>query len=162
MGGSFIAKRPPLWGWITGKKSFDESLKTDGGGWEQRINRGILNAMGRGSKAEVGYHKPYNFQAMQGMMQNNTSNQMMGDLLAQQAMANQAESSQKAADLQAANARQQQNINAAMQNSKQNMNNFLLRTPVPSTFSAITPATQNKTTNNSFKTPNVAGLTFGS
>ena len=44
MGGNFLAKSLPLQGWVTGKKSFAESLKTDGGGWEQRINRGILKA----------------------------------------------------------------------------------------------------------------------
>jgi hypothetical protein len=152
----------PLSGWVTGHKSFNESLKSDGNPIEQKINRGILKAFGDGGKPSVGYHRPYDFKAMQGMMQNDTSNQMMGDLLTQQTMANQAASTQAAANLQAENAKQQQNINSAMQNSRQNMNNFLLRTPVPSTFSAITPATQNKTTNNSFKTPNVAGLTFGS
>jgi hypothetical protein len=122
----------------------------------------LRKMFGGGGGGSVGYHQPYDFKAMQGMMQSDTSNQMMGDLITQQAMANQAASTQTAANLQAANAQQQQNINSAMQNSRQNMNNFLLRTPVPSTFSAITPATQNKTTNNAFKTPNVAGLTFGS
>jgi hypothetical protein len=120
----------------------------------------LKNMFGGGGRSGGGYNKPYDFKAIQGMMQNNTSNQMMGDMLAQQAIANQAASDQAAQNLQAANAQQQQNINAAMQNSRQNMNNFLLRTPVPSTFSA--PAMKNKTTNKTFKTPDVAGLTFGS
>jgi hypothetical protein len=146
----------PLSGWVTGHKSFNESLKSDGNPIEQKINRGILKAFGDGGKPKEGYYKPYDFKAMQGMMQNNTSNQMMGDMLTQQTMANQAKSKLAAENLQAENAQQQQNINAAMQNSKQNLNNSLMRTPVPSTFSAITPASTNQ-----FKLPNVAGLTFG-
>lgn len=148
----------PLSGWVTGHKSFNESLKSDGNPIEQKINRGILKAFGDGGKPSAGYHRPYDFKAMQGMMQmqNNTSNQMMGDMLTQQITANQAQSKLAAENLQAENAQQQKNINAAMQNSKQNLNNSLMRTPVPSTFSAITPASTNQ-----FKLPNVAGLTFG-
>lgn len=81
---------------------------------------------------------------------------MMNSMLAQQQQGDQASSTQKAEALASANAQQQQNINAAMQNSKQNLNNSLMRTPVPSTFSKITPASTNQ-----FKLPNVAGLTFG-
>jgi hypothetical protein len=81
---------------------------------------------------------------------------MMNSILAQQQQGDQASSTQKAEALASANAQQQQNINAAMQNSKQNLNNSLMRTPVPSTFSKITPASTNQ-----FKFPNVAGLTFG-
>ena len=90
------------------------------------------------------------------MVANNPTGQMSGDLILQKQMADQALASQQAANLKAANAQQQQNINAAMQTSKQNLNNSLMRTPVPSTFSAITPASTNQ-----FKLPNVAGLTFG-
>lgn len=49
MGGSLkqvIPKSLPLQGWVTGKKSFAESLKTDGNPIEQRINRGVLKAFG--------------------------------------------------------------------------------------------------------------------
>jgi hypothetical protein len=81
---------------------------------------------------------------------------MMNSLLAQQQQGIQESSKQKADELASANAQQQQNINAAMQNSKQNLNNSLMRTPVPSTFSKITPVSTSQ-----FKFPNVAGLTFG-
>lgn len=159
MGGTFkkiIPRSLPLQGWVTGKKSFNESLRTDGNQIEQGINKWVLNAIGQGERPSGGYYKQQDYSSLQKMMQNNPSNQMMGDLLMQKQMADQASASQQATNLQAANARQQQNINAAMQNSKQNLNNSLMRTPVPSTLSAITPASTNQ-----FKLPNVAGLTFG-
>lgn len=153
MGGT-MPKTLALQGWWTGKKSFKESLKSDGHPWAQKINRGVLKAFEGGSGG--GYYKQHDYSSFQKMMQNNPSNQMMGDLLMQKQMADQASASQQASNLQAANTQQQQNINAAMQNSKQNLNNSLMRTPVPSTLSAITPASTNQ-----FKLPNVAGLTFG-
>ena len=148
MGGTFkkfIPRSLPLQGWVTGKKSFNESLRTDGNQIEQGINKWVLNAIGQGEHKSGGYYKPQNYSSLHQMVANDPKQ-----------MADQAMASQKAANLQSANAQQQKNINAAMQNSKQNLNNSLMRTPVPSTLSAITPASTNQ-----FKLPNVAGLTFG-
>jgi hypothetical protein len=100
-------------------------------------------------------YKPRDYSSLQKMSENNQSNQMVGDMLMQKQMTDQALASQQTANLQTANSQQQQNINSAMQNSKQNLNNSLMRTPVPSTFSKNTPASTNQ-----FKLPNVAGLTF--
>lgn len=114
----------------------------------------LKNLFGGGGQ---NYQMPkYDFSAAQRITQNQGGGQLIGDLLLQKQLADQASASQQAANLQAANAQQQQNINAAMQTSKENLNNSLMRTPVPSTFSAITPASTNQ-----FKLPNVAGLTFG-
>lgn len=160
MGGTFKqfqAKSLPLWGFVTGKKTFNQSLRTDGTPIEQAINKRILNIMGQGEhKNSGGYYKPQNYSSLQQMVANDASNQMMSDLMLQKQMADQAKSTQQAQAFQAANAQQQQNISAAMKNSKQNLNNSLMRTPVPSTFSAVKPAS-----NNQFKFPNVSGLTFG-
>jgi hypothetical protein len=112
--------------------------------------------LGLDKKSGGGSYQPRDYSSIQKMVANNPAGQMSGDLILQKQMTDQALASQQAANLQAANARQQQNINTAMQNSKQNLNNSLMRTPVPSTFSAITPASTNQ-----FKLPNVAGLTFG-
>jgi hypothetical protein len=158
MGGTvkkFIPRSLPLQGWVTGKKSFNESLRTDGNQIEQGINKWVLNAVGQGERKGGGYYKQQDYSALQKMAQGNPSNQMMNDVLMQKQMTDQALASQKAANLQSANVQQQQNVNMAMQNSKENLNNSLMRTPVPSTFSKITPASTNQ-----FKLPNVAGLTF--
>lgn len=46
--GTALAKwtNPPLSGWVSGEKSFNESLRTDGTPIEQSINRWLLNTMG--------------------------------------------------------------------------------------------------------------------
>lgn len=50
MGGKSKFGAPPLMTWVTGKKSFDESLRTSGSPLEQSINKGVLKAIGRGPK----------------------------------------------------------------------------------------------------------------
>ena len=139
----------PLSGWVTGHKSFNESLKSDGNPIEQKINRGILKAFGDGGKPKEGYYKPYDFKAMQGMMQNNASNEMMNNMLKQNAMTNQASVTQKANALESANAAQQSNIAANVAQAGTQSLGF--RAPVKTTF---TPA-------NTFSSPNLSGLTFG-
>jgi hypothetical protein len=78
MGGSL-----PLQGFITGKKSFSESLKTDGSPIEQRINRGVLKAFGDGGGGGSYYNSKrsqlYNPNAMMAQQ-----NQMLQNMQAQQ------------------------------------------------------------------------------
>ena len=52
MGGKTKFGAPPLMTWVTGKKSFDESLRTSGTPIEQAINKGVLKAIGRGPKGK--------------------------------------------------------------------------------------------------------------
>ena len=102
-----------------------------------------------GSPQRSSYYNPYDFKAMQGMMQNNTSNQMMSDMLTQQAKANQASVTQKTNALESANAAQQSNIAANVAQAGTQALGF--RAPVKTTF---TPA-------NTFSSPDLSGLTFG-
>jgi len=141
----------PLSGWVTGHKSFNESLKSDGNPIEQKIHRGILKAFGDGGKPSVGYYKPYDFKAMQNMMQNNASasNQMMSDMLKKQSLADQSSITQKADALASQNASQQSNIAANVAQAGTQALGF--RAPVKTTFTSA----------NNFSAPNLNGLTFG-
>lgn len=94
MGGSLkqiIPKSLPLQGWVTGKKSFAESLKTDGSPIEQRINRGVLKAFG--GSGGSGYYpmtkglntNPQYFLQQQQMLANmrQQQNQKLANLMSQ-------------------------------------------------------------------------------
>jgi hypothetical protein len=138
----------PLSGWVTGQKSFNESLKSDGNPIEQKINRGILKAIGVSNKPSEGYYNPYNSEAMQGMMQNNTSNEMMSNMVNQIATANQAFVKQKEDALASQNASQQSNIAANVAQAGTQALGF--RAPVETKFTSA----------NTFSSPNLNGLTF--
>jgi len=85
------------------------------------------------------------------MMQNNASasNQMMSDMLKQQAMANQESVTQKTDALASQNASQQSNIAANVAQFGTSQLGF--RAPVKTTFTSA----------NNFSSPNLSGLTFG-
>lgn len=87
----------PLSGWVTGKKSFNESLKTDGMPLERKINQWILKSIGQ-TKPPEGEYVPFDYKATQGMA-------MTGDMSKQNAIANPA-STQKAGTVQQANVAQ--------------------------------------------------------
>jgi len=86
MGGSFkkiLGTSLPLQGFVTGKKSFSESLKTDGGGIEQGINRGILKAFGDGGGS--GYYSPPKSKPMDMSSMFAQQNQMLANMKSQSA-----------------------------------------------------------------------------
>lgn len=102
-----------------------------------------------GRPQSSGYYKPNDFKAMQGMMQNNTSNEMMNNMLKQNAMTNQASVTQKEDALASSNAAQQANIAKNVAQAGTQALGF--RAPVKTTFTSA----------NTFSSPNLSGLTFG-
>lgn len=158
----------PLSGWITGKKSFEDSVKTDGFALERKINAPIMTWVEGLYKPKPYPYSPtpYNPTALSSAYekQNALSSQMMGDLLAdKQAMAD-ASQTAYAQDLIAKNTGQYQDIMANVQSANQGLQSNMIMPSISQAALALQPATpQNQTTTqqNQFKLPNTTGITFG-
>jgi hypothetical protein len=109
MGGKSKFGAPPLMTWVTGKKSFDESLRTSGSPLEQSINKGVLKAIGHGPKGKKkGGGSSSGVDSTTGMMM-----QYMSQMQAQQA--SQAEAARQAQEAAFIESQKQAAASAAQQ-----------------------------------------------
>jgi hypothetical protein len=134
----------PLNTWVSGEKTFDDSLRTSGTPVEQSINRWLLTLMGRDKKNT---YIPPKTKIPEATKFNN--NVMMSNLLEQQKKTDAQSLSTIKDSFAAQNAMQQSNVDANMTRSASQP--LGSRAPVKTTF---TPA-------NTFSAPDTNGLTFG-
>lgn len=158
----------PLSGWVTGKKSFEDSIKTDGFALERKINAPIMNFVeGLYKPKPYPYNPtPYNSAALSSAFeeQNALSSQMMSDLLADKQAAADANQNAYAQNLIAQNTGQYQNIMSNVQAANQNLQSNQFMPSISQSALALQPATaqnQKTTQQNQFTMPNTTGITFG-
>lgn len=147
MGGfkKIFPKSLPLQGFITGKKSFDHSLRSDGSPLEQTVNKRILKLIGREGKKTKGGYLPKTPDYLKNQPQQFNYNP--SGFMSQIQAGNQASIAQNEEALAAANAAQQANIKAAT-------NTTQVAGGKPPVTTSFAPA-------NNFSAPNLSGLTFG-